>query len=234
MRLQLTVNIEEATVSRKGDLIRFYDLLDVLEQLIGGKRKLVDCSGDMDWPQRGVYFFFEPGETRKDSGFGPRVVRIGTHALKDGSHTTLWNRLSQHRGVKRTSGGNHRGSVFRLSGSDPAKTLFVIPCSGAKQAFAGRVRNGPSILDELPSHLAKRLADARIGNVDCARIDETTMVPAWQRYGGTLYQVSGPTLGKMVDDGRHVLILSGGYGVVLASEPIGIYDARFRACGKFI
>jgi len=68
----------------------------------------------MDWPARGVYFFQEPGEGRTDTGSGPRIVRVGTHALKAGSRTTLWNRLSQHRGSAKTGGGNHRGSIFRL------------------------------------------------------------------------------------------------------------------------
>ncbi|MAY33586.1 MAG: hypothetical protein CMM86_13375 [Rhodovulum sp.] len=68
----------------------------------------------MDWPMRGVYFFFEDGELRSQSGSGPRVVRVGTHALKAGSRTTLWKRLSQHKGVARSGGGNHRGSIFRL------------------------------------------------------------------------------------------------------------------------
>ena len=68
----------------------------------------------MDWPQRGVYFFFEPGESRGLSGAGDRVVRIGTHALTDGSRSTLWQRLSQHRGSAKNGGGNHRGSIFRL------------------------------------------------------------------------------------------------------------------------
>jgi hypothetical protein len=68
----------------------------------------------MKWPQRGVYFFFEAGEERTTSGTGPRVVRVGTHALTASSTTTLWNRLSQHRGVASTGGGNHRGSIFRL------------------------------------------------------------------------------------------------------------------------
>ena len=67
----------------------------------------------MDWPQRGVYFFFEPGESRSLSGGGDRVVRIGTHALTDGSRSTLWQRLSQHRGSAKNGGGNHRGSIFR-------------------------------------------------------------------------------------------------------------------------
>lgn len=99
---------------RLKDIEKFYQLLDALEQRVGGARLLGDCSGKMKWPQRGVYFFMENGEVRSDSGFGPRIVRIGTHALSATSRTTIWNRLSQHRGVARTGGGNHRGSVFRL------------------------------------------------------------------------------------------------------------------------
>jgi len=34
--------------------------------------------------------------------------------LTSTSKTTLWNRLSQHRGQERSGGGNHRGSIFRL------------------------------------------------------------------------------------------------------------------------
>lgn len=93
---------------------RIYGLLDDLERRIGGKRLLSDCSGRMNWPGRGVYFFFENGEIRSDSGTGPRVVRVGTHALSRNSGTSLWNRLSQHRGSARSGGGNHRGSIFRL------------------------------------------------------------------------------------------------------------------------
>ena len=72
-----------------------------------------DCSGRMKWPARGIYFFMEAGEVRADSGNGPRIVRVGTHALKAGSKTKLWTRLKQHKGVARTGGGNHRGSIFR-------------------------------------------------------------------------------------------------------------------------
>lgn len=92
----------------------FYDLLGELEHRLGGKRKLSACTGRMNWPERGVYFFFEDGESRTVAGQGPRVVRVGTHALTTGSRTTLWNRLSQHRGSSKTGGGNHRGSIFRL------------------------------------------------------------------------------------------------------------------------
>lgn len=100
-------------MSRVEDTLTFYILLQELEQGIGGKRTLADCDGRMDWPKRGVYFFFEPGEYRSGSGNGPRVVRVGTHAITGKADTTLWSRLLQHRGTLRPPGGNHRGSVFR-------------------------------------------------------------------------------------------------------------------------
>ena len=102
------------TVDRVATTVRFYDLLSSLAASLGGCRQLAECSGRMDWPQRGVYFFFEPGESRSLSGTGSRIVRVGTHAIKNGSRSTLWQRLSQHRGNARGDGGNHRGSIFRL------------------------------------------------------------------------------------------------------------------------
>lgn len=98
---------------RAGDIGLFYDALALIEQRCGGRRTLRECDGRMAWPRRGVYFFFEPGEFRTDSGTGLRVVRVGTHALRERSASSLWGRLSQHRGSG--SGlGNHRGSIFRL------------------------------------------------------------------------------------------------------------------------
>lgn len=99
-------------MDRYNDLERFYNILNILEQRLGGKRQLLSCSGKMKWPERGVYFFFESNETRVASG-NLRVVRVGTHALKDGAKSTLRDRLKTHRGTS-SGGGNHRGSVFRL------------------------------------------------------------------------------------------------------------------------
>lgn len=101
-------------MDRLSDLRRFYAILATLKQRLGGTRLLSACDGRMDWPTRGVYFFFEPGEMRTHSGEGPRLVRVGTHALASGSQTTLWKRLSQHQGTLKNGGGNHRGSIFRL------------------------------------------------------------------------------------------------------------------------
>lgn len=67
----------------------------------------------MDWPRRGVYFFREIGEERSDTGDGPRIVRVGTHATKAGASSTLWQRLRTHRGTVHPYGGNHGSSIFR-------------------------------------------------------------------------------------------------------------------------
>lgn len=94
----------------------FYDLLDKIETRIGGRRVIADCHGRMDWPIRGVYFFFEPEEERTTSGSGLRCVRVGTHAVRVGSKTSLWDRLRQHRGRlggRNPGSGNHRASIFR-------------------------------------------------------------------------------------------------------------------------
>ncbi len=100
-------------MSRLEDVKRFYGLLDRLEERLGCAARLAECTGRLPWPERGVYFFMEPGEFRTDSGSGLRVVRVGTHALKQGSGTTIWTRLSQHKGRLRSGGGNHRKSEFR-------------------------------------------------------------------------------------------------------------------------
>jgi hypothetical protein len=102
-------------MSATSDLDHFYELLDTLAARSGGPRRLAECTARTGWPERGVYFFFEPGELRRDGS--PRVVRVGTHALTTGSGSSLWGRLSQHRGAtggRNPGGGNHRGSIFRL------------------------------------------------------------------------------------------------------------------------
>jgi hypothetical protein len=100
-------------MSRLADLTRFYVLVDRLSARLGGLHTLANMRSVRNWPPRGVYFFFEAGEDRRESGDGPRVVRVGTHALTDGSRATLRQRLAQHRGQD-SGGGNHRGSIFRL------------------------------------------------------------------------------------------------------------------------
>ena len=62
--------------------------------------------------------------------------------------------------------------------------LLVIQCSGSKAAFPGRRSEGPRIRDQVPASIGRRLGRARDANRLCARIDEQTLVPAWERYSG--------------------------------------------------
>jgi hypothetical protein len=130
-------------------LLRFCSTLDRLEHEIGGARRLADCSGQMEWPRRGVYFFREIGELRTDSGTGPRIVRVGTHALKEGSGTKLWTRLSQHKGQSSTGGGNHRGSIFRLivGAALIRRDGLAFPTWGAGNTAKGAVRAAEIVLE---------------------------------------------------------------------------------------
>ncbi|MFB6145483.1 MAG: DUF6884 domain-containing protein [Candidatus Nanohaloarchaea archaeon] len=112
-----TKGLSQGQTMRWYNIEYFYYLMERLEQKLGGKRKLENCDGFMDWPERGVYFFFSPDETRENSN-QLRLTRVGTHAVSEGSSTTLWNRLKQHYGTGDGSenhphGGNHRGSVYR-------------------------------------------------------------------------------------------------------------------------
>src|SRR5699024_6542977 len=57
---------ESAAAGEDADVLRFYELLDRLEGQVGGAPELRSCTGSMPWPDRGVYFFFEPEEYRAD------------------------------------------------------------------------------------------------------------------------------------------------------------------------
>src|SRR5262249_36750380 len=111
---------------------------------------------------------------------------------------------------------------------DPRATLFIFPCSGSKEQRQRLRVQGSSILDDLPPLLSRRLAEARTEIRDRAHVDETSLIPAWQRYTGTLYQAGRDAIKKAVEAGIHMIIVSGGYGLVLAAEPIGYYEAVFK------
>ena len=144
---------------RAADLLRFYAILDNLERKIGGRRLLSECNGKMDWPQRGVYFFMEDGERRTDSGEGLRIVRVGTHALTTTSKTTLWKRLSQHKGQAKSDGGNHRGSIFRLLVGSTLLNSGAAACAtwGIKNSAPADVRKSEDTLEREVSRIIRAM-----------------------------------------------------------------------------
>lgn len=102
-------------MDRIEQLNRFYDILQELESKTG-TRILAISDNHMDWPQQGVFFFFQPGEFRAN-GEQMRVVRVGiANPVAADRQSALWDRLREHRGTvsgKFAGGGNHRTSDFR-------------------------------------------------------------------------------------------------------------------------
>lgn len=140
---------------RIAHLRKFYSILAGLEEKIGGARTLAICSGRLSWPRRGVYFFMEEGEARTQSGDGPRIVRVGTHALKVNAQTNLWGRLRQHRGDRRKGAGNHRGSIFRLivGMAVIAQRQYEFPSWGAGNTASAEIRAGETALEREVSEI---------------------------------------------------------------------------------
>lgn len=108
------------------------------------------------------------------------------------------------------------------------KTLLIIPCSDRKVRSDNVLETGPQISHYLPAGLADQLDRARARVREGARVDERTLVPAWQRYDGHFYMAAQEALSAAIRMDLHILIVSGGYGVLLADELIGNYSARFE------
>ena len=128
--------------------------MDELDRHIGGQRRLAETTGKMRWPDRGVYFFFEPGERRTSDKGGSRIVRVGTHALKTGARATLWDRLRRHRGTINPPGGNHHGSIFRTLVGDALMAQapeLAVPTWGKKSSAPRHVREAERLLERLVS-----------------------------------------------------------------------------------
>jgi hypothetical protein len=111
---------------------------------------------------------------------------------------------------------------------DFAKTLLIIPCSGAKRDCVDLASTGPAISQSLPDSLAAELDRVRQHVKARARFDDRVLIPAWQRYDGSIYGAGRGALADLLAAGMHVIIISGGYGVVLAEEPIADYEARLK------
>ena len=104
---------------------------------------------------------------------------------------------------------------------DPRRALLVIPCSAAKAR--GGQPTIPRIREEWPESF--RMARARV--LARADSDASRELPAWRRYEGAFYTCARPALATAVAAGA-VVIISGGYGVARAQEPIGWYDKILR------
>lgn len=131
-------------------LDRFLTRLAQLRAAQGGGRRLPEIAGARGLPARGVYFFVDPTEPLILGH--PRIVRVGTHAVSEGSRSTLKQRLAQHRGRLAEAGGNHRGSIFRLLVGEALIARGLAPdcpswgMKGARSAAAAVLARSPDDL----------------------------------------------------------------------------------------
>jgi hypothetical protein len=109
-----------------------------------------------------------------------------------------------------------------LSGLDPVRYLIVIPCSASKRRGG---RPGMPTSSSGGLNAARRTVLA----MPDSHVDDSLVLPAWQRYDGYLYSVAGhDLLADLAASGR-LVILSGGYGVLDGCDLIGFYDRAMKS-----
>ena len=102
-----------------------------------------------------------------------------------------------------------------MDGLDRSRVLLIVPCSARK-------RSGGTAATQL-LRWPQELVAARRPVLADAGLDDRWLRPAWQRYDGEFYRAAGAGLRQVAEAGRMV-ILSGGYGLINGSEPIGTYN----------
>jgi hypothetical protein len=113
------------------------------------------------------------------------------------------------------------GNLQALQELDPRNVLLVIPCSKSKRAGGSTPR-----MEVAP--WPATLLTAREGNRQAAGMDERQLMLAWRRYSGGFYTAAEASLRNAVSDSTPLIILSGGYGLLHAKEPIGDYNKIMR------
>jgi hypothetical protein len=122
----------------------------------------------------------------------------------------------------------------RSTGAWPAfpqrdqETLVLIECSGKKRRGGEPRIAGSRLHEEIDPDVARELLHRRRSIADEAHLDERLVMPAVMRYSGPFYDKAAAAIEHLVEQDVRVLVLSGGYGVVLALEAIGWYDRKFR------
>lgn len=113
--------------------------------------------------------------------------------------------------------------------ADLARTLVIIPCSAEKLEGGTSGPYDPSFAS-LSNSEGQALREARI-KLGAVPEHNHPVLPAWCRYNGHFYRAKGVrkalqygSLEQHNDDKPHVLILSGGYGIILREEPIAPYN----------
>lgn len=148
---------------RRQDLLRFYGLINQLENRVGQKYNLMSSESTLKKMGQGVYFLFEAGETRSDSARSLRIVKVGANLVDNPYPSdTLWKRLRQHRGTIAgvyTGGGDHRQSVLRYYVGTALLTRDGLRCDswGLGTKANSRVRQAEHNLESRVSQVIRKM-----------------------------------------------------------------------------
>jgi hypothetical protein len=165
----------------------------------------------------------DEGVLRRERRSDGRIHNVLVRHPSDDSIATLSPNLTS---VRRTGHWPPRTPTASAPiGTEGA--AFVIPCSGWKVRGGSSGPGARPVVDLLPDHLAQQLVDARRRLAAAAKLDESLLLPASERYNGWLYQAAEGALQSATKRNRPVIIISGGYGLVMADDLIGWYDRRF-------
>lgn len=102
----------ETHSSHRKYINKFYSLFDFYSEKYSLPQKFSDFNSKNCCPEFGLYLFLHSDEIRLYEPSRLRIARIGTHAVSEGSKSTLWQRLKTHKGTD-NGFGNHRSSIFR-------------------------------------------------------------------------------------------------------------------------
>ncbi len=106
-------------------------------------------------------------------------------------------------------------------------TLYVIQCSSKKgfvsiPPLKGDIFEG---VNEKTAEILRKIREKKMGQ---ANLDRNVFYPAFKGYQGITYENAEKALQEAVSGGGHILIVSGVYGLVRATETINRYDANFH------
>lgn len=114
--------------------------------------------------------------------------------------------------------------------SQLGQTLLIIPCSASKNTVADLALRPISLSDLLGSEARKLLLTGRseaFSRKGVVFYEQSVSLPAISYYTGQPYSTPGVriALDAAIRRGLHCLIVSGGYGLLRAEEPIQRYNA---------
>ena len=114
--------------------------------------------------------------------------------------------------------------------SPSSRTLYIIPCAARKNNFSIPTTS-PSLSEFLSTDLNQAFSALQTGRIQAlektGNFNKEITYPAYNGYKGYLYNEARPALEKAVSSNAHILIISGAYGLVLATETICWYEAQF-------